>query len=307
MKFSIEERRVMTRLEWCRANAPKAYAGYSDEELLHEMDGIHESPQPAEEVYCLSDIDPFLNPIDEMIRIFAGIFGNKCSFSTGYIGDKVSGGTDAVFKYVSDLGLYDQLLAALDAACSEFVKDGLATNYTLRKAASPDFTCGATLFQADDVLLDVSLSWNSSCYDTVSVSFDSINGKHTEVERLIANKVLNLFESDGDSTAIDLYDLYCLTNCFDFNPIKMRNYISMLTHDVPFNYAELTPHREVDVQRYENDYAGLRIISNCVHGDVPKPEFYDVMGRFYSMCRILIYKSAGIWEHKDCWLNLSRK
>ena len=77
--------------------------------------------------------------------------------------------------------------------------------------------------------------------------------------------------------------------------------------DSLFNYAELTPHREVDVQRYENDYAGLRIISTCVQGDVPKPEFYDVMGRFYSMCRILIYKSAGIWEHKDCWLNLARK
>lgn len=116
----------MTRLEWCRANAPKAYSGYSDEELLHEMVGIHESPQPAEEVYCLSDIDPFLNPIDEMIRIFAGIFGNKCSFSTGYIGYKVHGGVDVVFKYVSDLGLYDQLLAALDVVCSEFVRGRLS-------------------------------------------------------------------------------------------------------------------------------------------------------------------------------------
>ena len=308
MKFSVEEKIVMTRLEWCRTNAPKAYAGYSDDELLQEMASIQELSKPIEKVYCISDIDQFLNPIDEMIRIFAGVFCNNCSFNTGYIDNKVRGNPSMVFKYVSDLGLYDQLLAALDAACSGFVEYGLASNYVLRKAVFPDFTCGATLFRDDDdILLTVSCSWDNICYGAVSLSFDAVNGEHTEVERLIAHKILNLFKSEENSTAIDMYDLYCLTNCFDFSPVKIRNYISMLTHGETLNYTELTPHSEADIQRYEKDYAGLHIVSSCIHGDVPKPEFYNVINRYYAVCENLNCDSDAIWNHEEGCVNLAKK
>ena len=64
MKFNVEEKIIMTRLEWCRANAPKAYAGYSDDELFVDFLGGPKGEQTCRYIYpsyqrVFADIDRY--------------------------------------------------------------------------------------------------------------------------------------------------------------------------------------------------------------------------------------------------------
>ena len=80
----------MTRLEWCRANAPDTYADYSDEDLLRAMfessKEFEDEFEPDEKEQDNAELRPINNYLDEMVHVLVSVFDSsnlentRCNF-----------------------------------------------------------------------------------------------------------------------------------------------------------------------------------------------------------------------------------
>lgn len=193
----------MTKLEWCRANAPDSFKGLSNDELLQAMEpmihsGFVDVPDFDTEEADVSDAySVLMSKMDKIVLMLVREYGNKLAFT---------------------------------------------------------------------------------------------------VERMLSGKVTAILSRKRFRRPKYIYDVYCLTNVFDYDSTLVTDFILKRTEGAGAEWRNY-PFTEVVLREYEKAYNSLNVRA-VTKTYFDKPEFDKVMQRFDLICSKLLYPDLRpIWDH----------
>ena len=294
----------MTKLEWCRANAPDALRGEDDEIILEMMSSSYERycNQEKETYTESSAVNEENNYLDRMVQILSHEFGDNLAFKGGYmltklIPDYARQTTDIDFSIQSS-ELYNQLLQVMSKIGDEFVKDGYIERYTLKDCISKTLSGGMDMYSSDgSKVLGIDVGWHDLTYGLTTTSINVGSVTAFTVERMLSDKIKAILSRKRFRRSKDIYDLYCITNCFNFNA-KIVNDFMLKGNNQP--EWQNFPFSEEVIREYEKAYTKLRLVSIVKNRELPKPKFTSVLERFNTICyKLMSIDEACVWNHED--------
>ena len=295
----------MTRLEWCRANAPDTYADYSDEDLLRAMfessKEFENEFEPDEEDQNNVELRPINNYLDEMVHVLVSVFGTKLAFKGGYMltklmPDSARQTTDIDFSIQSS-ETYQDLIATMKRIGDKFIELGYIERYAIKDAIYPKISGGMDMYNSKgEKVLGIDIGWHDISFGTTTVTIDNHTIRCFEIERMLADKVCAILSRKRFRRPKDLYDVYCITNCFDFNAKKVNEYILLRTEGAGADWQNYPFNAKVRTE-YKKCYDSLHVTSIRLDKELEKPSFEDVMDRFNVICGALIGDYDITWNH----------
>ena len=293
----------MNKLEWCRANAPDAIKDAPDDELLEYMESAWEKFAPKESlqnesIVLLKEIN---SNIDSMILTLLRIFGNESAFNGGYMLKKLipdcARQTQDIDFSIQTFELYQSLINTMTAIGNKFVKDGIISSFKIKQTIEPHCSGGMDMYNASgSKILGIDVSWSDTLLGTTKTIIDIGAVSAFEVERMLADKIAATLSRKRFRRSKDIYDIFCITNCFDANLNKIRNYLDIRNVTVAWNNFLFS---ETVINDLKNAYD--RLILESVYSDtvLEKPEFSSILGRFNAICLDVLDKEKTIWSGKD--------
>lgn len=278
----------MTKLEWCKQNAPEAIQELPDVELVELMESswkrFSESANTDEEFesveYEKNDIN---TQLDYMVLELSREFGDKLAFKGGYMLTKLMSGyarqtTDIDFSILTD-EIYTEIKRKLLKIAKHFADDGIIDSFTLKETIQPTMSGGIDFYKDGKKILGVDVGWHDVTYGTKKIKLDVGEVTAFEVERMLADKITAILSRKRFRRPKDIYDLFCITECFDLDTKKVKEYILRRTDGADADWQNF-PFNEDVIREYKRAYE--KLVLNSIYKDVnlSKPDFNVVMERF---------------------------
>lgn len=298
----------MTKLEWCRANAPEALQSMNDDELLDLMSGAYERFCNDTETIDHSELEsveynPVNSQMDYMVLELVREFGDSLAFKGGYmltklIPDTARQTTDVDFS-IQDTALYQRLVQSMERIGERFKSTGECSSYKIKQEIAPTMSGGMDLYdEYGRKFLGIDVGWHDITYGTVTTSIDICDLRAFEVERMLADKVSAILSRKRFRRPKDLYDLYCITNCFDFDANKVNEYILYRTQGVGADWQNY-PFNEAIEREYRRAFDTLRLKSIRQGVELERVEFEIAYKRFIIIARRLQHVDGMFfWDHE---------
>ena len=293
----------MNKLEWCRANAPDAIKDAPDVELLEYMESSWEKFAPKESLQneSIVSLKEINSNIDSRVLTLLRIFGNESAFNGGYMLKKLipdcARQTQDIDFSAQSSELYQSLINTMIAVGTRFVKAGIISNFKIRQTIVPHYSGDMDMYNASGAkILGIDVSWSDTLLGTTKTFIDIGEVSAFEVERMLADKIAATLSRKRFRRSKDIYDIFCITNCFDVNLNKIRNYLDIQNVTVAWNNFLFS---ETVINDLKNAYDKLRLESIYRGNVLEKPKFKSVLGRFNDVCLGVLNKEMTIWSSED--------
>lgn len=293
----------LNKLEWCRANAPDAIKDAPDDELLKYMERSWETFAPKESLQneSIVSLKEINSNIDSMVLTLLRIFGNESAFNGGYMLKKLipdcARQTQDIDFSAQSSELYQSLINTMIAIGNKFVKDGIISNFKIKQTIVPHYSGGMDMYGANDAkILGIDVSWSDTLLGTTKTIIDIGEVSAFEVERILVDKIAALLSKKQFRCTKGIYDIFCITNCFDADLNKIRDYLAIRNVTVTWDNFLFS---ETVINDLKNAYDRLILESMYRDTMLEKPEFSSVLGRFNAVCLGVLNKEKTIWSSKD--------
>lgn len=280
----------MTKLEWCRANAPEALANLSDADLLDAMESSYQKfgKDVVEAELESVEYNPINKQMDFMVLTLVREFGDKIAFKGGYMLTKLMPETarqttDIDFSIASS-DLYQSLIATMDKIGRFFVSQGMIDRYVVKQEIREFMSGGMDMYDATGKkVLGIDVGWRDLSFGLTSINIGITDVKAFTVERMLSDKVTAILSRKRFRRPKDIYDLYCITNCFDFDVDEVNRCILIRTNYAGAEWRNYPFNPDV-IREYEKAYNKLALNSIVRGGELERPPFDAVMYRFNTIC-----------------------
>ena len=237
--------------------------------------------------------------LDYMVLVICRRLQTDKAFKGGYLLNQLLGEqsrmTHDIDFSISDEEGYEQVKSILKDIAEVFLEKGLIAEYKIKSTITPTSSGGVDFYdnQGAKILgVDVglhSLAWGVTSYDFNLTSLDGFT-----VERMLSDKLLVILSRKRFRRTKDLYDFWVITNNFDFDYNKLRNFIEKRGtaewDNIPFS--------DTVVIKYANAWNKLDLINSVTGANLYKPSFDEVIERFD---HIALPLKAGVefirWDH----------
>ena len=303
----------MTKLEWCRKHAPESLKDMSDEELLEMMESSYKrfcNTEVREDAPTFESVEynPINTDMDYMVLELVREFGDKLAFKGGYMLTKLIPDTarqtaDIDFSIQSS-ELYQALIHSMERLGKRFVSEGKVSTYRVKADISKTKSGGMDMYDSSgSKVLGIDVGWHDITFGTTTTSIDVCTLRAFEVERMLADKITAILSAKRFRRPKDLYDLYCITNCLDFDAEVVNKYILLRTNGVGAEWDNF-PFDEDTVIKYSETYNNLVIRSIRKDVELERPAFKDVFARFNVICRRLLnVDGLNKWDsRRECFV-----
>lgn len=298
----------MTKLEWCRANAPECVKNEDDESLLSYMSSAYERFCTESNVDSdVTDLRDINEKMDIMVTVLTRALGDKIAFKGGYMLTKLipeyARQTEDIDFSIQNSELYADLLVVMDKLGKHFIEKGYIDHYVVKPEVRERMSGGMDMYDADNrKVLGIDIGWHDITFGTTTTSIDVGEVRAFTVERMLADKITAILSRKRFRRTKDIYDLYCITNCFDFNVDVVNDYILRRTDGKGAEWENF-PFNEIVVREYTKAYNKLKLQSIVKDKELPRPDFTDVLYRFNDICRFLLSRdNKKYWNHvKSCF------
>lgn len=277
------------KLAWCIEHAPDAIKKLSDTEILDYMSSSYDKHcdiyvDAVKDVFVVDDLDALraYSNVDKIVLVLARIFGSRSTFDAGYylkaMIPELAYNVDNVPSRIQASTMFEDLKSAMVGIAEYLCRRKVVSKYFLQPVAPEDSSLSLSLCDYDNTFsVRVSAGWDSDIGGTVDCTI-SINQKIFGIEHLVADKLVSALGSVSNATIHDMFDVYCLANCFDINYLTVNNCITNgaekgLNWD---NYAST----EEQVSRLSRLYKNMQLTSSYVNVQFVKPEAYAVVDKF---------------------------
>ena len=281
----------LTKLEWCRANAPDAIKDVPDDELLEYMESAWEkyAPKEATQECVVNDLNPINKNMDYMVTTLVNTFGDKLAFKGGYMLTKLmpefARQTQDIDFSIQTSELYQNLLLTMEDIGKRFIEDGIIAKYIIKPEIHPHCSGGMDMYSSDGKkILGIDIGWHDITFGTTTTHIDIGDVNAFEIERMLADKISAILSRKRFRRPKDIYDLYCITNCFDFSVIKVNTYLKMREIECDVAWDNF-PFNDKILVEYNKAYQALRLDSIVRNRQLDKPLFNDVMTRFINIVK----------------------
>lgn len=295
----------MTKLEWCRENAPKAIQGLSDEEIVSCMSTAYEQfcNESVIEVDN-TELNTINSDLDLIVLALVRLFGDKLAFKGGYMltklmPDRARQTTDVDFS-IQNSELYRDLLIAMERIGAELVRKGHVASYKIKPEVRERMSGGMDMYDVTGKkVLGIDIGWHDITFGTTTTNINIVDVNAFMVERMLADKITAILSRKRFRRPKDIYDLYCITNCFDFDAGLVSDFILKRTEGAGAEWDNI-PFDNIVCREYEKAYNKLTLQSIYAQQNLNRPEFTTVLNRFYTVCEGVRYDySLKHWSHKE--------
>lgn len=273
----------MTKLEWCRANAPEALKEEDDETILEMMSSSYERycNQEKETLIECSIVNEINNYLDYMVQELANVFGTKLTFKGGYMLTKLMASrarqtTDIDFSILHE-EVYTEIKSKLREIAEHFVSLNIIDTYKIKEEIKPQMSGGVDMYKNGQKILGVDVGWHDTTYGTIIKDLDVATVQSFSIERMLADKITAILSRKRFRRPKDLYDLFSITECFTFDAKKISDYI--LRRGSPVDWQNY-PFTDEVLEQYEKAYNKLNLTSIYKGGSLSKPDFNFTYSRF---------------------------
>lgn len=297
------------KLAWCIEHAPDAIKKLSDTEILDYMSSSYDkfcedNKTTSVDSMIVEDTSEtsITSMLDEMALVLSRLFGDRLAFKGGYMLSKmmpsVARQTADVDFSIQTSDIYASLIDAMNNIGDHFVKKGYIDHYVVKDTVQPKRSGGMDMYNANgSKVLGIDVGWHDLTFGTTTTCIDIGEVRSFTVERMLADKVTAILSRKRFKRAKDIYDLYCITNCFDFDANLVNDYILKRTEGVGAEWQNY-PFNETVSREYARAYDALVVKSVKTSVQLDKPEFDVVLKRFYTLCNKLLYMSTkSHWRH----------
>lgn len=299
------------KLAWCIAHAPDAIKKLSDTEILEYMSSSYDkfcaesNTMPVDKMVVEDTSETSITSmLDEMALVLSRLFGDRLAFKGGYMLSKMMPSvarqtTDIDFS-IQTSDIYASLIEAMNHIGDHFVNKGYIDHYVVKDTVQPKRSGGMDMYNANGgKVLGIDVGWHDITFGTTTTSIDIGEVRAFTVERMLADKVTAILSRKRFRRPKDIYDLYCITNCFDFDANLVNDYIIKRTEGVGAEWQNY-PFNETVSREYERAYNALVVKSVKTSVQLDKPDFDEVLKRFYTLCNKLLYMSTkSYWHHES--------
>lgn len=147
-----------------------------------------------------------------------------------------------------------------------------------------------------DKILGIDVGWHDIYFGTTSTDIKITSVNAFTVERMLSDKVTAILSRKRFRRPKYIYDVYCLTNVFDYDSTLVTDFILKRTEGAGAEWRNY-PFTEVVLREYEKAYNSLNVRA-VTKTYFDKPEFDKVMQRFDLICSKLLYPDLRpIWDH----------
>lgn len=298
----------MTKLEWCRANATDAFKDMSDDELLEYMESTWEMFAPKEDVQTepIIELKEINNNMDYMVLTLLQAFGNNLAFKGGYMLTKLipehSNQTQDIDFSIQSSELYQSLIKTMTAIGNKFVESGVIASFKIKQTIEPHYSVDMDMYAADGrKILGINVGWSDITFGTTETSINIGEVRAFDIERMLSDKISAMLSRKRFRCSKDLYDIFCITNCFDVDLNKIRHYLDTRDEESSVTWDSFLFNEEV-LNELGKDYDKLVLESIYSDTVLEKPKYYKVLGRFNTLCLGLLYKEKTLWssEYEVC-------
>lgn len=281
----------MTKLEWCRENAPEALKNVPDEELLEVMKLAYErhghKVVECEYINGMSiDLGEHEGLLDYMFYYLVLEFGDNLAFKGGYMLTKIlnrgySRRTEDIdFSVLTD-EIYGNIKSKLIEVGNLLISKGIISRYELKDVIKQTMSGGIKFYdESGAYVFGVDVGWQDTTYAVTNYKIGNVECKGFKPERMVGDKLLSILSSKRFRRAKDLYDLFIISEECDLNLtlvhgcMRKRQDLDLLWNNWPFD--------DVVLREYEKAYNKLRISSPTGH-ILQTIGFNDAMERLSSI------------------------
>lgn len=298
----------MTKLEWCKANAPEALKVLSDVELMEMMNSSYErfcSEKEIDENSMESveyDKNVINNHLDYMVLELVREFGNNLAFKGGYMLTKLMESsarqtTDIDFS-IASAEIYEDIKLVLERIGEHFLQEGVVDMYKVKDVIQPRMSGGADFYKNGVKVFGVDVGWHNISYGTTLVKTDIATVTAFKIERMVADKVTAILSKKRFRRPKDLYDLFCILQLFDLDSRLVLDYINERTEGKGVDWQN-HPFNDIVLREYAKAYNSLNVVS--IYRDerpMAKPDFTACMDVFNKVVEVLKYPTPYTkWDH----------
>lgn len=240
--------------------------------------------------------------MDYMVETLVRVFGDKLAFKGGYMLTKLMPNTarqttDIDFS-IGDSELYHGLLKTLEVIGDHFVDEGYISSYKIKNEIREFMSGGMDMYSSTgEKILGIDVGWHDISFGVTTTKIDICELSAFMIERMLADKITAILSRKRFRRPKDIYDLYCISNCFNFNTLLINEFIIKRTQGVGADWNNF-PFKEDVIIEYKKAYDKLILTSMYKNVSLNKPDFYEVMKRFNTICEQLLKNKKSFWDYK---------
>lgn len=240
--------------------------------------------------------------MDYMVETLVRVFGDKLAFKGGYMLTKLMPNTarqttDIDFS-IGDSKLYHDLLKTMETIGNHFVDEGYISSYKIKDEIREFMSGGMDMYSSTgEKILGIDIGWHDISFGVTTTKIDICELSAFMVERMLADKITAILSRKRFRRPKDIYDLYCISNCFDFNTSLINEFILKRTQGAGADWNNF-PFKEEIIVEYKKAYDKLILTSMYKNVSLNKPDFYEVMKRFNTICEQLLKNKESFWDYK---------
>lgn len=146
------------------------------------------------------------------------------------------------------------------------------------------------------------IGWHDITYGTRIVNLDVGKVNSFTVERMLSDKLLAILSRKRNRRSKDLYDLFVISECFDFNAKLVNDYMIRRSEDGMVEDWKNYPFSENALIEYKQAYDKLRLESIYKGMALAKPDFADVMYRLKVISeKVREPNGCVLWSSREHW------
>lgn len=261
-------------------------------------DTISTTEEVDTELPKLTDNPKHDDVLDYMVLVLSRNFSGNAAFKGGYMLNKImplsrkTKDIDFSIMYEKE---YEEIKLVLGQIAEYFVRIGLISSYKIKDTVTSTSSGGIDMYdESGSKILGVDVGLHPLTYGVkrYDIGFTEIDA--FKVERMLADKVCAILSRKRFRRAKDIYDLNALLLNFD---VEYKEFMHCLNERGP--EWDNIPFADTVLVQYEKAWNRLILINNVVKDrELEKPEFLDVIIRFYSF--VIPIKDGHVymkWNH----------
>lgn len=229
MKEGVE----VTKLEWCRQNAPDALRELSDEDLLKEMSllydkyYLHKNKTPDEIIskYDKNSLTEDGQILERLIFGLSRIFGEKMVLKGGFALMHFLPDTSRMTRDIDidvvGASVVQNRIEELTNMCESMKRLGIIDDYLLDADISKDKSGKVDFYRRGKHKIGIDIGIRDISFGTCRLQLDSLSLRSYTVERMLCDKLCCISSIRIQRRPKDLYDVYIITNSFEFSIEKI--------------------------------------------------------------------------------------
>ena len=194
---------------------------------------------------------------------------------------------------IDDEKTYELVKTILTEIAEKFLKLGLIAEYKVKDTIAPTRSGGIDFYgESGKKILGVDVGLHTLSWGVTSYEFDITTLDGFTVERMLSDKIIAILSRKRFRRPKDLYDLWVITNNFDFDPSKVLQFIAKRGNaewdNIPFS--------DIILVEYKKAWDSL-VLQSPDESALEKPSFNEeVLPRFN-----IIALSLKNGSHLDRW------